>query len=75
MVPEPVEGLNDEERALLIEALTVLRRERGRAWNKACDDALAAGRKRRPSLAPFGIEEIKRLARRLGGRAKHWTEL
>jgi hypothetical protein len=63
--PEPVGGLSDAERALLGEALRALRRERGRAWNAACDDAEARGR-RRPSLRSYGIGEIKRLARRLG---------
>jgi hypothetical protein len=32
--------------------------------------------KRRPSLRQFGIDDIKRLARRIGGRAAHthWLE-
>lgn len=71
--PEPIEGLSDAEKALLGEALRVLRRERGRAWNAACDAAEAQGR-RPPSLRAFGIEEIKRLARRFGVRAPHWME-
>lgn len=70
--PEPIEGLSDEERALLGEALRALRRERGKAWNAACDAAEAAG-KRRPPLRPYGIDEIKRLARRLGIGPTHWT--
>jgi len=70
--PEPVEELSDDERALLIEALRALRRERGRAWNVACDAADVEG-KRQPSLTRFGIDDIKRLARRLGG-ATHWLE-
>ena len=65
--------LSEEERTLLGEALSALRRERGRAWNTACDQADAQGR-RRPSLRAYGIEEIKRLARRLGTTAPHWTE-
>jgi len=68
---EPIEGLEEEERLLLIEALSALRRERAKAWNKACDIAEAAG-KRPPSLRRYGIDEIKRLARRLGGRASYW---
>jgi hypothetical protein len=71
--PEPIEGLSDAEKALLGEALRALRRERGRAWNAACDAAEAQGR-RSPSLRAFGIEDIKRLARRFGVRAPHWTE-
>jgi len=73
--PEPIADLNDDERKLLIDALTALRRERGKAWNLACDVADANG-KRRPSLRQFGIDDIKRLARRIGGRAAHthWLE-
>lgn len=71
--PPPVEGLSDDERALLGEALRALRRERGQAWNAACDAAEAEG-KRRPSLRAYGIEDIKRLARRLGVGATHWME-
>ena len=71
--PEPVEGLSDEERALLGDALRALRLERGKAWNVSCDAAKAAG-KRRPSLRPYGIDKIKRLARRLGVGPTHWTE-
>ena len=70
---DPVAGLNDDERMLLGEALCALRRERGAAWNAACDVAEAQG-KRRPSLRAYGIEDIRQLARRLGTRATHWTE-
>jgi hypothetical protein len=73
--PEPIDGLSDDERNLLIEGLKALRRERGQAWNVACDAAVANG-KRQPSLRQFGIDDIKRLARRLGGSAAHthWLE-
>lgn len=73
--PEPIADLSDDERKLLIEGLTALRRERGQAWNMACDTADANGN-RRPSLRQFGIDDIKRLARRIGGRAAHthWLE-
>ncbi len=71
--PEPIAGLSDEERALLGDALRALRRERGKVWNAACDAAEAAG-KRRPSLRRYGIDEIKRLARRLGVGPTHWME-
>jgi hypothetical protein len=50
-----------------------LRRDRGKAWNAACDLAEAQG-KRRPSLKPYGIDEIERLARRFGIKTRHWTE-
>ena len=70
---EIIEGLSDEERALLREALRALRRDRGKAWNATCDAAEAAGR-RRPSLKAYGIDDIKRLARRFGVRATHWLE-
>ena len=65
--------LSEEERALLGEALSALRRDRGVAWNAACDRAEAEG-KRRPSLRRYGIGEITRLARRFGTEALHWTE-
>ena len=68
-----VEGLSDDERELLIEALRALRHQRGKAWNAACDAALAVS-KRQPSLRSAGIDDIQRLARRLGGRASHWSE-
>jgi hypothetical protein len=71
--PGPVEGLSDDERALLGEALRALRRQRGQAWNAACDAAAAKG-KRPPPLREYGIEDIKRLARRLGVTAPHWLE-
>jgi len=73
--PDPIDGLSDDERKLLIDGLTALRRERGQAWNAACDAADANG-KRRPSLRQIGIDDIKRLARRIGGRAAHthWLE-
>ena len=71
--PNPIAGLNDDEQTLLGEALRALRRKRGAAWNAACDAAEARG-KRRPSLRSYGIEDIRRLARRLGVRATHWTE-
>jgi len=72
---EPIDNLSDDERKLLIDGLTALRKERGQAWNLACDAADANG-KRRPSLRQFGIDDIKRLARRIGGRAvhTHWLE-
>ncbi|HEV2651711.1 MAG TPA: hypothetical protein VGU69_10665 [Rhizomicrobium sp.] len=69
----PIDGLDDEERQLLGEALRTLRRERASAWNAACDAAEANGR-RAPSLRRFGIPDIKRLARRLGVGATHWAE-
>jgi hypothetical protein len=65
--------LNDSERTLLREALCTLRRERGQAWNAACDAAEAQG-KRHPSLRSYGIDDIKRLARRFGIRSTHWME-
>ena len=70
---ESVEGLSDAERRLVIEGLRALRRERGRAWNIACDIAEQTGR-RRPAFAPYGIAEIEKLARRFGGSAPHWSE-
>jgi len=70
---ERIGGLNDEEITLLAEAFRALRRDRGQAWNAACDIAEAQG-KRRPSLRPYGIDEIKRLARRFGIIATHWSE-
>ena len=65
--------LNEDERTLLGEALSALRRERGAAWNAACDRADSQG-KRRPSLRAYGIDDIRRLARRFGTKAPHWTE-
>ena len=69
---EPIEGLEESDRALLVEALTVLRRDRAKAWNTACDAAEASG-KRRPSVKRFDIDKIARLGRRLGG-ATYWSE-
>ena len=70
---ELIDELNAAERALLGEALTDLRSKRAAAWNAACDVAKAQ-RKRRPSLRGYEIGDIKRLARRLGTRALHWSE-
>lgn len=67
---EPIRGLDGEEIALLIDALTALRAERGKAWNTACDIAQVAN-KRPPSLKRYGIDEIARLACRLGARKTH----
>jgi len=57
---ERIGGLIDEEMVLLAEAFRALRRDRGQAWNTACDGAEAQG-KRRPSLRPYGIDDIKRI--------------
>lgn len=70
---QPVSGLNDGERVLLGEALRALRRQRGAAWNAACDAAEGQGR-RSPAPRTFGIEDIQRLARRLGVGSTHWLE-
>lgn len=70
---EPIRGLDDEEIALLIDALTALRAARGTAWNTACDIAELANT-RPPSLKMYGIGEIIRLARRLGARKTHWLD-
>lgn len=70
---EPIMGLDDEEITLLIDALTALRAERGKAWNTACDVAREAN-KSLPSLKMYGVDEIKRLARRLGARKTHWLD-
>jgi hypothetical protein len=67
------ECLSETERALLGQALSALRRERGRAWNAACDRAEAQGQ-RHPILQPYGIDAIERLARWFGAQALHWTE-
>jgi len=45
---------------MLIDGLRALRKERGKAWNEACDAAEAAGR-HRPPLQPFGIDNIVNL--------------
>jgi len=71
--PEPIAGLSDDERMLPGVALRALRRERGAAWNAACDAAEARA-KRLPSPRAYGIEEIRRLARRLGVAVTHWME-
>lgn len=67
------EGCSAEERALLGEAFSALRRERGKAWIDTCRRADERGR-RRPGLRTAGIDEIKRLARRFGTKALHWAE-
>jgi hypothetical protein len=66
----PVDGLSDAERTMLVDGLRALRKERGKAWNEACDAADAAGR-RRPALCQFGIHDIIWLARRLDGSVAH----
>ena len=66
-------GLSAEERALLGEAFSTLRREPGKAWIEACRRADEHG-KRRPGLRSAGIDEIRQLARRFGTKALHWTE-
>jgi len=68
-----IDGLSDQERQMMGEALSALRRERGIAWKAARDAAKAQG-KRAPSLRRYGISEIKRLARRLGVGSTHWAE-
>ena len=71
--PEPVDGLSDEERQLLLKGLRALRRDRGLAWNIACDIADQQGR-RRPSIRSYGIDDIERLARRLQGTSEPGAE-
>lgn len=72
--PDPaITGLSDQERALLVEALCALRHVRCREWLAACQRADEL-RRRRPGQATMRLPEVKRLARRLGGRALHWTE-
>ena len=66
--PEPTDGLSGDERKLLVDALIALRQVRGQAWNVACDVAEVT-EKRQPPLSQFGIDDISRLARRIGGRA------
>lgn len=68
-----ITGLSEDERALLIEALCALRDARGRDWRDACRRADEL-RRRRPGLARMRLPELTRLARRLGGRAAHWTK-
>jgi hypothetical protein len=70
---EIVSGLDSEERALLVAALVALRHERGRDWREACRIADDRG-DMEPRLDAYGIEQIKRLARRLGGEARHWMD-
>ncbi len=70
---ELIEGLSESERQLVIEGLRALRRERGRAWNIACDIAEQTGKKR-PAIDPYRIDDIAKLARRFGGTAPHWSE-
>jgi hypothetical protein len=48
--------------------------EVGRSTDVPEADLAAAQGKRRPSLTPYGIDAIKRLARRFGTKALHWTE-
>ncbi|TPG65757.1 hypothetical protein EAH78_31305 [Pseudomonas arsenicoxydans] len=68
-----VDELSEAERQLLIKGLRALRRERGLAWNVACD--IATERKvKAPPLSQYGITEIEQLARRFGGTARHWTD-
>ncbi|MCK0551442.1 hypothetical protein [Pseudomonas syringae] len=66
-----IEGLSDAERELVIKGLQALRRERGFAWNVACDVAARSNVTVSPS---YGITEIEHLARRFGGSALHWSE-
>ncbi|MHB9832748.1 hypothetical protein [Pseudomonas savastanoi] len=69
-----IEGLSDAERELVIKGLQALRRERGFAWNVACDVAALSNVTVSPSLSLYGITEIEHLARRFGGSALHWSE-
>jgi len=71
--PDPISGLSTDELAILGDALRALRRERGKAWNAACDIAEAQG-KRPPPPQSYGINAIKRLGRRLGVSPTHWME-
>ncbi len=71
--PIDTSGMNEADMKLLAAAFRVLRRERGKAWNAACDVAEAQS-KRRPALKPSGIDDIRRLARRFGIRETHWSE-
>lgn len=73
MESEMVAGLDSEERALLVAALVALRHERGREWREACRIADDRG-DIEPPLDAYGIEQIKRLARRLGREARHWMD-
>ncbi len=69
----PIAELTEAKRMLLGEALKALRREQAEAWNLACD-AAEAHDKKRPSLRPYTIASIRRLARRLGCPPTHWME-
>ncbi|QYE37019.1 hypothetical protein KZX46_21130 (plasmid) [Polymorphobacter sp. PAMC 29334] len=72
--PDPtITGLGDDDRHLLIAGLTSLREVRGLQWREACDHAAKIGAAE-PPLLTYGIDDIKLLARRLGGEARHWTE-
>ena len=68
-----IEGLSDDEKKLVIAGLRALRRDRGKVWNSDCDAAESEG-KRPPGIKKYGIDEIKRLARRFGGKALHSSE-
>ncbi|OQS32947.1 hypothetical protein B0T45_20940 [Chromobacterium haemolyticum] len=70
---DPIARLSDSERKLLLKALCALRYERERSWMNACRSAYAEGRPE-PPIERYGIDEIQKLARRLGGRALHWTQ-
>jgi hypothetical protein len=72
--PDPaITGLDDDDRDLLIAGLTSLCGVRGRQWREACERAARTGAAE-PPLPTYGIDDIKLLARRLGGEARHWTE-
>jgi hypothetical protein len=71
--PESIEGLSDAERTLLGDALRALRQSAAKPGMQPCDAAETAGKSRHPSLRPYGIDEIKRLARRLGVGPTHWS--
>lgn len=68
-----VEDLSEAERQLVIKGLRALRRERGLAWNVACDIATQREAKA-PPLAHYEITEIEQLARRFGGTDPHWMD-
>ncbi|KAA8686813.1 hypothetical protein ALQ84_200276 [Pseudomonas caricapapayae] len=50
-----IEGLSDAERELVIKGLQALRRERGFAWNVACDVAARSNVTVSPSLSLYGV--------------------
>ncbi|WP_369523652.1 hypothetical protein [Pseudomonas savastanoi] len=50
---------SDAERELVIKGLQALRRERGFAWNVACDVAARSNVTVSPSLSLYGITEIE----------------